>query len=178
MKIYFIVFCLLGLFSSFVQAQECQEALNENISDLMKVSHVNNEHNGRPLQLNIEFSKNDLRKESFRPSFDYNVKDLALDAGVFGTIMASKSHLPDDKFKHVVAGALITYGATEVAKIYFRNSDHAKLKAILTGVGVTALVGILKEVRDKQGYGTPEAKDAYYTSLGGALVSIRYSVKF
>jgi hypothetical protein len=177
---FFYFFVLTFIFNPSLYAfTECQEIISaqDDFTDILKVVQTNNQYNSDPILLNIEFlRKNHVPKKNSYSSYDF--KDLSLDAGVLGIVGLSKSHLPDDKFKHVLAGALITYGATEIAKIYFKNSDRAKLKAILTGVAVTALVGIGKELRDKQGHGTPDANDALYTSLGGALVSIRYQIKF
>ena len=165
--------------SSASFAHDCFEAaLFPDVSDLLKVTYANNEKNGESLKLHVVLPRDEYVTKPEKPFVKYDTQDLLLDTGSVGLILASKNHLSEDKFKHLVGGALITYGATEAAKIYFRNSDYAKLKSILTGVGATLLLGILKEARDKQGFGTPDINDVLYTSLGGALISVRFSINF
>ena len=159
-------------------AQDCWDEVQSEFYELNQISQKFALEKGKPLEVLVEFEEkkfNPPKTEHYsRFSFDH----LALDAGVVAGVMVSKNFLPKDKFQHVAAGALISYGATEIAKIFFKNQDHAKLKSILTGVATATIVGIAKELRDRKGHGTPDVKDALATSIGGALVSIRYSIKF
>ena len=151
--------------------------MNLEVHELLKVNNAHNEKVAIPLI--VEIDRKHLRELINREhKFNYSAQNAALDTGVGSVIMASKNHMDDDKFKHLVVGALIGYGVTEVAKVYFKNSNQVQLKSILAGVGAAALIGLAKEIRDKQGYGTPDIKDFYYTAAGGALVSVRYSIKF
>lgn len=179
MKSYF--FLLLICFSLHARALtgDClgQEHDGE-YSDLLAVVQENNRQNSKPLNLDVSFLGKEITTDKSLDSINYSTTDLALDAGITGIVLSSQGHLPDDKFKHVAAGALISYGATNIARIYFKNDEKAKIKSILAGIGAATLIGILKELVDKNGSGTYDKKDAYYTILGGTLVSIRYTAKF
>ncbi len=111
-------------------------------------------------------------------SIRYDLQDLLLDTSMAGIIIASKSRMEDDKYKHFVAGAVIGYTSTQISKLLFKNDKYKKLKSILVGVLMASAAAGLKEYRDAQGFGTPETKDVLYTIMGSGLSAIRFVIKF
>lgn len=75
----------------------------------------------------------------------------------------SFTQIQPDKVKHFVAGAVI--GGTTQYLTY--KATNNKKTALFVGLGVSTLAGVTKELYDKQGHGTPDVKDAVWTSLGG-----------
>lgn len=159
-------------------AQDCWYEVQSEFYELNQISQKFALEKGKPIEVLVEFEEKKFNPPKAEHSSRFSLEHLALDAGVISGVMVSKNFLPEDKFQHFASGVLIGYGATEIAKIFFKNQDHAQLKSILTGVAAATIVGIAKELRDRNGHGTPDFKDALATSLGGALVSIRYSIKF
>lgn len=172
MKILILMIGLLVFTSvSFAQEESSCEEQAPIPSEILKLAPVD-------VHIVLGQSSEALLPKMKPKSTFYGVKDLALDATMVGGIIASKPYMPEDKFKHLVAGAGIAYATTTIAKIYFRGQNHAQLKAVLAGFTAATLIGIAKELRDRKGYGTPDVKDAVVTSLGGAIVSVRFSINF
>lgn len=140
--------------------------MSYNIRDISRAIRANNDQKLKVVEV-------DIFPEKIKSSID---KEQMFKSAIL--IGNSKDRLAPDKYKHVVGGAVISYGTKEVAKIYFKDDFNAELKSTIAGVVASSLVGILKEVRDSRGYGNVEAKDAFATSLGGALVAVRYNYKF
>lgn len=141
--------------------------MSYNIKDISKAIRANNDQKFKVVEVDIFPKKIRDYGEDTRQMLNSAV-----------LIQNSKDHLAPDKYKHVVGGAIISYGTQEVARIYFKDDVNAELKSTVAGIVASTLTGILKEVRDSRGYGNVEAKDAIATSLGGALVAVRYNYKF
>ena len=75
----------------------------------------------------------------------------------------SFTQIQPDKVKHFVAGAVI--GGTTQFLTYKATGN--KNTAFFVGLGASTLAGVAKELYDKQGHGTPDIKDAVWTSIGG-----------
>ena len=73
------------------------------------------------------------------------------------------AQIQPDKVKHFVAGAVI--GGTTQFLTYKATGN--KNTAFFVGLGASTLAGVAKELYDKQGHGTPDIKDAVWTSIGG-----------
>ncbi len=86
----------------------------------------------------------------------------------------------DDKMKHLFAGFFVG-DVTNLSLQLLIPEDvpHRRLIATLSGFGVATLVGIVKELRDARGFGTPDPKDALATAIGGGLgtISMSFDVK-
>jgi hypothetical protein len=83
---------------------------------------------------------------------------------------------PDDKMKHLFAGFFIGDATNLALQLLIpENTPHRRLIATLSGFGMAAVTGVVKELRDRQGYGTPDPKDALATAVGGALGTISMS---
>ncbi len=171
-----IIFLGTLLFSSLALAQidlrDCDQipigttGLSYNLKDISHVIRANNDQKIKVVEVDIFPEKIKSTKDS---------EQFIKSAFVIGSL---KNNIAADKYKHVVGGAVISYGTKEVAKIYFKDDSHTELKSTVAGVVASSLVGILKEVVDSRGYGNVEAKDALATSLGGGLVAVRYHYKF
>ncbi len=78
-----------------------------------------------------------------------------------------------DKILHFVAGAAIALlfivGSYSISDAY--NVPINKSVIISAGGAIGTIAGIIKEIRDSMGYGTPEALDAIATSAGAITVS-------
>jgi hypothetical protein len=175
MKIILLVGSLLLSSVSLAQIglRDCDQiqigntGMSYNIEDISKAIRANNDQQLKVVEVDIYPAK--IR------DYSEDTKQLFKSAVLIGN---SKDHLAPDKYKHVVGGAIISYGTKEVARLYFKDDLNAELKSTIAGIVASTLTGILKEVRDSRGYGNVEAKDAIATSLGGALVAVRYNYKF
>jgi len=83
-----------------------------------------------------------------------------------------------DKKLHMIAGFVISIFFSMVLYFSLRNV-FPNWKFFANGIGsgfagaiVATTAGILKEVRDSQGYGTPEVADFFFTVLGGCIGAI------
>lgn len=76
------------------------------------------------------------------------------------------SQLQTDKALHFSAGYII--GTTTTAL----TSKQNPIVSISAGFLAGTLVGVGKELYDKQGNGTPSFKDALWTSIGSGLGSV------
>jgi len=83
-----------------------------------------------------------------------------------------------DKKLHLMAGFLISIFFSMFLYFVFRNV-FSSWKFFENGIGsgfagavVATIAGIVKEVRDSQGYGTPEVADFMFTVLGGCIGAI------
>jgi hypothetical protein len=109
---------------------------------------------------------------------------IAIPAALYGTFhwktrpgTTRPSWMPaDDKMKHLFAGFFIG-DVTNLSLQLLIPEDvpHRRLIATLSGLGAATLVGIVKELRDAKGYGTPDPKDALATAIGGGLGTISMS---
>ena len=87
------------------------------------------------------------------------------------------SYFPaDDKMKHLFAGFLIGDVTNLTLQLLIpENVPHRRLIAALSGFGMATVTGVVKELRDRQGYGTPDPKDALATAIGGAVGTLTMS---
>lgn len=73
-----------------------------------------------------------------------------------------------DKLRHALAGYMVGNVTTGTLLLILPDdTKNRKLLSALSGLGASVLVGVGKEVRDTQGYGTPDKMDAVVTALGG-----------
>jgi hypothetical protein len=81
-----------------------------------------------------------------------------------------------DKTKHFLAGYVIGNMATGGFQLILpADMEHRKLVAALLGFGSGVLIGTAKEVRDAQGYGTPDVNDALVTFAGAGVGAMTMS---
>lgn len=80
------------------------------------------------------------------------------------------SQIQTDKVAHFGIGYAI--GATTTAL----TSKQKPIVSISAGFLAGTLVGVGKEIYDKQGHGTPSFKDALWTSIGSGLGSVTIRV--
>jgi len=83
-----------------------------------------------------------------------------------------------DKKLHLIAGIIIS-AAFSIPFFFICKGIFPTAKFFANGVGsgfagaiLACIAGILKEVRDMTGKGTPEAADFWFTFLGGLIGSI------
>lgn len=83
-----------------------------------------------------------------------------------------------DKKLHLIVGFLISFFFSMVFYFALRGV-FSNLRFFANGVGsgllgaiLACIAGILKEVRDMTGKGTPEAADFWFTFLGGLIGSV------
>lgn len=72
-------------------------------------------------------------------AYFYDDVDLTLDVSSLYVLYTLKDNTPSDKYKHLVAGSLISYSAIKTGKYLFRKTEHRKLYSILFGVGMATL---------------------------------------
>jgi uncharacterized protein YfiM (DUF2279 family) len=79
-----------------------------------------------------------------------------------------------DKVKHVVIGSLFTSAAQALA---YKLTDN-RGKSMLFGLGTGIAAGVVKELYDMTGRGTPSVTDFLWTAAGAgvASVSLRYAL--
>jgi uncharacterized protein YfiM (DUF2279 family) len=106
---------------------------------------------------------------------NYREKNLGPDATLLAISSIAKNNLEKDKFKHFIAGEVISYSSILISKHYLFKE---KWKSIFFGLGMASFAGLLKEVYDKNSSGTYDQKDIFSTISGGALVSLRFSISF
>lgn len=144
-----------------------------------------------PLQLtNIQSREN---QESIQRHFDItscpNESDSTvlrhvLNTAVSGLALYGVHHysphqnlLPVDKMQHVLVGYAIGNLSTQIASLLLpKNTKNKKWIETLIGFGSAFIIADLKELRDLQGYGTPDVLDAAATSLGGAAGAIVFNI--
>lgn len=68
--------------------------------------------------------------------------------------------IAQDKLGHLLAGAAI-------AAVFFPFGWYV-------GLAATVVAGVLKELRDMRGHGTPDPMDAIATAAGGAALCLWY----
>lgn len=131
----------------------------------------------------INFSQNDNffsvpdNYESKSYSFSKGIAAVAkIGVGLAAGDVITRELYPGQKDKrlHSLAGGLISGVTGEVTTALTDN----KWLGILAGIGAGVLAGALKEVRDKQGYGTPDKNDFYATALGSATVGLSLKIPF
>jgi hypothetical protein len=93
-------------------------------------------------------------------------------------IVKSRDHIAHDKFLHFAVGAGISEVTRHSVRGYLPEGAEGDRMAAVIAFGVTTAIGIAKEVRDMQGFGTPEVADAVWTSAGSGLTLMRLRYRF
>lgn len=107
----------------------------------------------------------------------YTFKKALLDAAILASFPLARDQFPRDKFYHYTAGASAALVANRICYgIVFKKNKHRKLFSNLCGLGSAALAGGLKELYDSKTGGTVEFNDFAATTLGGAVVTLRFTL--
>jgi hypothetical protein len=95
-----------------------------------------------------------------------------------GILIRSRDMIDHDKFLHFTVGAGISEITRHSVRGYLPPGREGDRMAGLIAFGVTSAIGIAKEIRDAQGFGTPEVADAVWTSAGSGLTLMRFHYEF
>ena len=173
-----LILSLIMISSAFAQEEEPVEIVIEmQVSQNELKKMAKQEYQAGSIRYDSDVFRNTSQHATLITKY-YDGKDLLADAALVGIIMGLKDHLEQDKFQHFVAGALITYGSIQVAKLIFKNKDRHKVKVILGGLTLALLAGLSKEMYDGPRAGDKDLKDHLYTVLGGTLVAFRFNLKY
>lgn len=107
-------------------------------------------------------------------------QDEAIQEAIFrvGILVHSRNQLAHDKHLHFVVGAGISEVTRHSVRGFLPEGREGDRLASAIAFGVTTAVGIAKEIRDLQGFGTPEVADAVWTSAGSGLTLMRLRNEF
>ena len=172
-----LIFTLICLIASAVHANDIEYRYYDDILMDQFLSNKTITINGHSYS-DTEFARLagiDIQEAEYLEKLDMAFKNdmtkSLVNLALVSTFVHTFTNAPEDKRKHVLAGTLISVGATKLCQYLIEEDDS--LICALTGIGASVLAGIGKELYDSTGRGNVDVMDAVYTFVPGTLISIK-----